>query len=102
MRNWLLSSETLVYMWLEPFLSHPMYKFFQTMVSDIRSSMQMRPSNRKSSVCLTGHEINKTYSNMKIDCGLWTMYFFAIHLNLEQQFADYRENALFIAVIFKT
>ena len=36
-----------------------------------RSPMQWRPSNRKLSVCLTGNEINKASSNIKIDC--WTL-----------------------------
>ena len=64
----MISSETLVYMWIEPCLSHSLYKSFQTMVCTIRSPMQWRPTNRKLSVCLTKNEINKAYSNMAIDC----------------------------------
>ena len=37
---------------------------------------------------------NKTRSNMKINCWTLGLVLFAIHLNLEQQFADYREEAL--------
>ena len=58
MKNWLLYSETLVYMWIEPYLSHSLYKSFQIMVCSIRSPMQWRPLNRKLAVCLTGNEIN--------------------------------------------
>ena len=65
-RNWMLSSESLVYMWIEPYLSNPLYKIFLIMACAIRSPMQWRPSNRKLSVCLTENEINKAYSNMNI------------------------------------
>ena len=71
MGNWLLSSETLVYMWIEPYRYHSLYKRFQIMVCAIRSPMQWRPTNRKLSLCLTGNEINKAYSNMNIDW--WTL-----------------------------
>ena len=63
--------QTLVYMWIEPYQSHSLCKSFQTMVCVIRLPMQWRPSNRKLSVCLSGNEINKAYSNIKIDC--WTL-----------------------------
>ena len=33
----------------------------------IKSPMQWRQSNPKLAECLTGNEINKSYSNMKID-----------------------------------
>ena len=68
LRNRMLSSETLVYIWMEPFLSNSLYKNFLIMVCAIRSPMQWRPSNRKLTVFLTGNEINKTYSDMNIDC----------------------------------
>ena len=71
MRNWLLSSETLVYKWIERYLSHLLPKSFQTMVSAIRSPMQWRPPNRKLAACITENEIHKTYSDVKIDC--WTL-----------------------------
>ena len=67
MRNLLYSSETLVYMWIEPYLSHSLYKNYQIMVSAMRSPMHWRPLKRKLSVCLTGNEINKAYSNMELD-----------------------------------
>ena len=67
-RNPLPSSETLVYMWVEPYLSNSLYKRLQTMECAIRSPIQWRPSNRKVSVCLTGSEINKAHSNIKSDC----------------------------------
>ena len=40
MGNSLLSSEILVNMWIEPYMSHSLYKNVQTMVSAIRSPMQ--------------------------------------------------------------
>ena len=52
---------------IEPYLSNSLYKSFITMAFAIRSPMQWRPSNRKLAVCLTGNEIYKSYSNMKID-----------------------------------
>ena len=64
----MLSSETLVYIQIEPYLSNSLYKSFLIMVCVIRSPMQWRPSNRKLSVCLTGNEINRAYSDMNIDC----------------------------------
>ena len=64
----MLSSETLVYNWMEPFLSHSLYKSFLIMVCAIRSPMQWCPSNWKLIVCLTGNEVNKAYSDMSIDC----------------------------------
>ena len=94
MGNWLLSSETLVYMWIEPYLYHSLYKSFQIMVCAIRSPMQWRPTNRKLSLCLTGNEINKAYCNMNIDWWTLDLVLFAIHLNFEQQFADYRQKSL--------
>ena len=59
---------SLVCMWVEPYLSNLLYKSLQTMACAIRSPMQLHPSNPKLSVCLTGNEINKAYSNIKTDC----------------------------------
>ena len=64
----MLSSETLVFIWMEPFLSNSRNKSLLIMVCAIRSPMQWRPSNRKLPVCLTGNEVNKAYSDMSIDC----------------------------------
>ena len=85
-RNSLLSSKNLVYMWVEPYLSNSLYKSFQTMVWAIESPMQWRPSNRKLSVCLTGNEINKAYSNIKPDCCTLDLVLFCDTFELEQQF----------------
>ena len=63
----MLSPETLVYIWMEPFLSNTLYKSFLIMVCAIRSPMQWRPSNRKLTVCLTGNKVNKANSDMSID-----------------------------------
>ena len=67
----------------------------------IRSPMQWRPLNRKLSVCLTGNEINNANSNIKIDCWTLDIVFFAIHSNLEQQFADYLEKAFIFSGHFQ-
>ena len=52
-------SETLVYIWIEHYLSNSLYKKFLIMAHVIRSPMQWSPSNRKLSVCLTGNEIKE-------------------------------------------
>ena len=91
MRNLLLSFETLVYMWIEPYLSHSLYKSFQTMVCAIRSPMQWHPSNRKLYVCFTGNEINKAFSNIK---KLRTLYFLWCIWIWIRNFADYCKKAL--------
>ena len=44
-RNWSLSSETMVYMWIESYLSNSLYKSFQVMVCAIKLPMQWRASN---------------------------------------------------------
>ena len=53
---------------IEPYLSISLYKSFLTMAFATRSPMQWRQSNQKLTVCLTGNETNKAYSNMNIDC----------------------------------
>ena len=93
LKNWLISSETLVYMLIEPYLSNSLYTSFLIMVCAIRSLMQWRPSNRKLSVSPTGNEINKAYSNNNIAWFTREFVLFVIHLNLGQQFSDYREMA---------
>ena len=88
--------------WIERYLSHLLYKSFQTMVSAIRSPIQWRPPNRKLAVCLTGNmKYTKRIVTSKLTTGHWTLFFFAIHLNLEPKFADYREKALFYSGHFK-
>ena len=62
----MFSSNILVYMPIEHYLSNSLYKNVLTMAFVIRSPMQWRPPNRKLAVCLTGNEINKAYSNMNI------------------------------------
>ena len=60
--------------------------------------MQWRPLNRKLAVCLTENEIKNRIVTCKLTSEHYTLYFFAIHLNLEQQLADYRERALIFSV----
>ena len=81
-------------MWIEPYLSHSLYKSFQAMVYAIRWPIQWRPSNQKLPVCLTGNEKTKHLETWKLTAVIWKFSFFVIHLNLEKQFADYREKAL--------
>ena len=63
------------------------------MARAIRSPMQWRPSNRKLSVCLTRYEIKKRKVTLTLTAEHGNLYFFEIHLNLEQHLADYRGNS---------